>query len=532
MTQKQSSSRYSIYVLVVLIIVYFFNFVDRQILSILAEKIKADLGVSDADIGFLYGTAFAVFYAIFGIPLGRLADVWTRKSLISLGLAFWSLMTALSGTAKGFFSLAIYRFGVGIGESSASPAAFSMLSDYFPPHLRATVLALYSTGIYIGAGVGIFLGGWIADSWDALYPDPRIAPFALRGWQVAFFAVGLPGLLMALWVRTLREPKRGMSEGVGTSEVASPFREFAEELMSVLPPLTVVSLWRHGAGSRGIGINLATAAIIAIIAWIATYLTGDTVQWSALGVGVYAACSWIQKLALTDPPAFALIIGSRALRLCVPAFACIAFVTYGLGFWGAPFFIRVHGDSATEVGIYVGLSAAIGGLVGVAAGGGLSDYLLRHTAVARIYVGLLSIFLSIPCVLVLLSTDDRVLAYVMNFFFNVFSPMWIGAASSTVNDLVMPRMRAVASAMYILVVTFIGLALGPYTIGRISDALEPHWGEQQALVWAMGYALFILVPAVIAFVASMRYLEQEGKDRLSRARAAGESIQVLDSGSS
>jgi MFS family permease len=134
--------RYAKYVLAVLVVVYIFNFIDRQILSILAEEIKADLGISDADIGFLYGTAFAVFYAVFGIPLGRLADVWTRKSLISIGLGFWSLMTALSGTARSFVALAGYRFGVGIGEPSATPAAFSMLSDYFPPNRRATVLAI------------------------------------------------------------------------------------------------------------------------------------------------------------------------------------------------------------------------------------------------------------------------------------------------------------------------------------------------------------------------------------------------------
>ena len=149
------------------------------------------------------------FYAIFGIPLGKLADNWSRKSLISVGLGFWSLMTALSGTARSFFSLAAYRVGVGIGEASATPAAFSMLSDYFPPKLRATVLAIYSSGIYIGAGIGIFLGGWIVEAWQGMYPDPADAPFGLKGWQAAYMAVGLPGLLMALWVFTLREPVRG-----------------------------------------------------------------------------------------------------------------------------------------------------------------------------------------------------------------------------------------------------------------------------------------------------------------------------------
>jgi len=165
------ASGYSSYVLAVLTLVYVFNFIDRQILSVLAEDIKRDLGLSDSQIGFLYGTAFAVFYAFFGIPLGRLADVWVRRTLIAIGLAFWSGMTALSGTSRNFGMLATYRFGVGVGEASASPAAFSMLSDYFPARLRATAISLYSSGVYIGAGLGIFLGGSIVDAWNGAYPE-------------------------------------------------------------------------------------------------------------------------------------------------------------------------------------------------------------------------------------------------------------------------------------------------------------------------------------------------------------------------
>ena len=156
---------YARYVLAVLVIVYVFNFIDRQILSILAEHIKADMGVTDAQLGYLYGTAFAVFYAVFGIPLGRLADAWDRRKLIALGLAFWSVMTALSGLARTFAQLALARVGVGVGEASASPAAYSSLSDWFPPHRRATALALYSSGIYIGTGIGLFIGGSIVEAW-------------------------------------------------------------------------------------------------------------------------------------------------------------------------------------------------------------------------------------------------------------------------------------------------------------------------------------------------------------------------------
>ncbi|MFT7546712.1 MAG: MFS family permease [Candidatus Azotimanducaceae bacterium] len=223
-SHKKIGGRYSKYVLAVLVLVYIFNFIDRQILSILAEEIKLDFGISDAEIGFLYGTAFAVFYAVFGIPLGRLADTWVRKNLIAVGLLFWSVMTALSGTARGFASLATYRIGVGIGEASASPAAYSMLSDYFPPRLRTTALAIYSSGVYIGSGIGIFLGGLILDGWSGAYPDSSTAPLQLKGWHVAFMVVGLPGILMAFWVSSLKKPVRGQSEGIVTKPHPHPFQ--------------------------------------------------------------------------------------------------------------------------------------------------------------------------------------------------------------------------------------------------------------------------------------------------------------------
>lgn len=214
MSAPRTGGWYAHYVLFVLVIVYVFNFIDRNILSILTQEIQADLGVTDAQMGFLYGTVFAVFYAVFGIPLARFADVWVRRSLISIGLLFWSLMTAMSGFARSFGVLAACRIGVGIGEASASPAAYSMLSDYYSPRVRATVIAIYASGVYIGGGIGLFLGGFIMETWNALHPVVADAPFNLKGWHVAFLAVGVPGILMAGWVRSLREPMRGISDGL------------------------------------------------------------------------------------------------------------------------------------------------------------------------------------------------------------------------------------------------------------------------------------------------------------------------------
>ena len=148
---------YAHFVLIVLVVVSIFNFVDRNILAILSQDIQADLGISDADMGFLYGTVFALFYAIFGIPLARFADVWVRRSIIAGSLFYWSLMTALSGLARSFSALAILRVGVGIGEATATPATYSMLADYYSPKLRATVISIYSGGFLSEGGLVLSL---------------------------------------------------------------------------------------------------------------------------------------------------------------------------------------------------------------------------------------------------------------------------------------------------------------------------------------------------------------------------------------
>ena len=195
------------YALSVLVVVYTFNFIDRQILSILLEPIKRDLGLSDTQLGLLTGFAFALFYATLGIPIARFADRSNRRNLIALALTIWSAMTALSGLAQNFWHLLLARIGVGVGEAGCSPPAHSMIADYYPANQRATALGIYSLGIPVGILFGFLAGGWINQLFD---------------WRVAFFVVGLPGIALAVVVRwTLREPVRGMAEG-RTADVEQP----------------------------------------------------------------------------------------------------------------------------------------------------------------------------------------------------------------------------------------------------------------------------------------------------------------------
>ena len=204
------SPAYLRYALGLLCVVYVVNFVDRQVLSILLQSIKEDLGLSDLQLGLLSGTAFGLFYATLGIPIARLADRSSRKGVIAVCLAIWSAMTALCGTASGFATLLRYRVGVGVGEAGGSPPAHSMISDYFPPERRASALGVFSLGVPLGILVGFLAGGWLDEA---------------LGWRKAFIVVGLPGVLLAAVVAlTLREPQRGHSEGLASAQGASPAR--------------------------------------------------------------------------------------------------------------------------------------------------------------------------------------------------------------------------------------------------------------------------------------------------------------------
>jgi MFS family permease len=212
----QVSDGYRHYVVWLLFVVYVFNFVDRQILSIVIEPIKKEFGLHDWQLGLLSGLAFAAFYSTLGIPIARLADRRNRVNIIGVSIVVWSAFTAVSGLAKNFWHLLIARIGVGIGEAGCSPPAYSIISDYFEPKKRATALSIYSMGVYGGSALGLLVGGLIAD---------------VYGWRMAFYAVGLPGLLVAVLLKlTVREPPRGFSDpGVSQSE-PPPFTQVMTNL--------------------------------------------------------------------------------------------------------------------------------------------------------------------------------------------------------------------------------------------------------------------------------------------------------------
>lgn len=200
--------RYAWYVVGVLTAAYLLSFLDRQILALLVEPIRRDLGISDFQVSLLGNLAFGIFYTLLGLPLGRAADRFSRRGIIAAGVATWCLMTAFCGLARNFTQLFIARVGVGVGEAALNPAALSMISDYFPRRTRGRALTFYNMGVSLGVGVALIFGGQVI-AWVAAAPPVELPGIGLlRGWQTVFILVGLPGLLVALLMLTVREPVR------------------------------------------------------------------------------------------------------------------------------------------------------------------------------------------------------------------------------------------------------------------------------------------------------------------------------------
>jgi len=260
---------YRYYVLAILTLVYTFNFIDRQLLVILQEPVKAELNLSDTQLGLLTGFAFAVFYVVCGIPIARWADKGVRRSIIALALTLWSLMTAVSGLTQNYVQLLLARVGVGVGEAGGSPPAHSMISDIFSRQNRATALSIYSVGIYIGILIGFMLGGWIAEFFN---------------WRIAFLVVGAPGVVLAIVLRlTVVEPARGWSEG-------------AIRQVSPAPPLLEVArlLWsRRSFRHIAMAASLQAFIIYGIGNWLPSFFLrtfdvsiGQLGTWMALATGI------------------------------------------------------------------------------------------------------------------------------------------------------------------------------------------------------------------------------------------------------
>ncbi len=390
-------------------------------------------------------------------------------------------MTGLSGFATNFPSLGVARIGVGIGEASASPAAISLLGDYFERRMRATILSLYFVGSYLGIGVSLVVGGAIIAAWQAAYPDFAAAPLHLRSWQAAFIGVGLPGIVLALLVATtIREPETGALEGIPQQRVKKPLRAVFEDIGSMIPPWSFLHLANKGR-KNDLLVNIAGALAVvmlvavvvsatdgllrperrAVIATLGAFsITTNVVQWTAIGIAVYAVGSWLQSVRLSDPVTYRLTAGSGTFRALVWASGFLGTLQNSLFA-----FVFLYGSRkfafGAQSGVLLGSIAAAAGALGATAGGFAGDWAKRQHPAGRVYVSMAALTLVCISSIVQYMTGHVLTFYVAYTVASLFNTVWVGCLQATAQDLVLPRMRGIAFGLKSLSAAVIGLGLGP-----------------------------------------------------------------------
>lgn len=252
---------YAWYVVVLLTLAYVISFVDRQILALLVVPIQRDLALSDTQMSLLLGPAFAVFFAVFGIPAGRLADRGNRRTIIAVGITLWCLMTTLCGLARTYLQLFVTRIGVGVGEATLGPCALSLITDYFPLQRRTRALGFYAMGVSVGAALALLVGGRVVNWVYAAPPLELPLIGAIHAWQAVFLLVGMPGLLLALLMLTVKEPARRERLQAGGADVAG---------VSLRTALDFVLERRQAYGGLFLAMSGATTLGYGFLSWLPT----------------------------------------------------------------------------------------------------------------------------------------------------------------------------------------------------------------------------------------------------------------------
>jgi MFS family permease len=415
--------------ILLLLSAYVLNFLDRQVVAILAEPIKRDLGLADWQLGAMTGLAFAFLYTFLGIPIARLAERGDRPMIISGAIGVWSFFTLICGFAHSFAQLAMARVGVGVGEAGCTPPALSLISEYVPRERRSTAMSVYLAGAPLGGVLGMALGGLVADQW---------------GWRAAFWVAGAPGLVLALITFfALPEPRRKSRAAV----VQSP--TLREVVRKLLPKRTY-----H-------------------------YVVGGITLKAVIQYGLQA------------------FFGSFFLRNHASELAALA------GRWGL--------KSAGFLGVALGLTLGISGILGSLAGGWLSDRLSVAQPKAQAWVPAFGAIAATPFYVAALLVPSMPLALLLLFIPSLLTAFYFGPAYAIVQGLVPPGMRAMATAIMLFVINLVGLGIGPLAVGITSDTLSGPFGlgEAAGLRWSLALFALLGIPASLLFLASAKTLEAD-----------------------
>ena len=494
---------YRFYVLAVLILIYMLNFLDRQIIGILAAPLKAEFGMSDSQFGLLGGIAFASVYSTLAIPLAWMADRFSRVWIMTGALAIWSGFTALCGMAGSFGQLFLCRMGVGVGEAGGVAPAYSLIADYFPPHQRARAMAAFAFGIPLGMAAGTLVGGLLA---------------ATYGWRTAFIVVGLLGLLVAPLLRlTVRDPRRGGMDMVKTQAVE------AAPTLAPAPAPAPAGADRAGRIAAQIMLGLgAGLLVLAGVSWLMGTSLGNPLVLGfggllAVVIGVSLMIARRTASVVVKKPSFWLLaLGAASSSVC----------GYGVAGWLPLFFMRSFDLTLKQTSVYYAGIALIGGLLGIWLGGTIADKLSKKGKGAYPLTPAIAFLISAPCFilamnspwligLVLPGGGSHVQQLTLAFFIFLLPTglnlAWLGPITAAVQHLVPAAMRSTASALFLLVNNLLGIAVGFYYFGWMSDLLAPRFGDE-SLRWAIYTGMGFYVLAAILLVGASRTLKRDWVD--------------------
>lgn len=492
---------YRFYVLAILIFVYMLNFLDRQIIGILAAPLKEEFGMSDSQFGLLGGIAFASVYSTLAIPLAWVADRFSRVWIMTGALAVWSGFTALCGMATSFTQLFLFRMGVGVGEAGGVAPAYSLVADYFPPHQRARALAGFAFGIPLGTAAGTLVGGLLAASY---------------GWRTAFIVVGLLGVILApLLGLTVKDPRRGGTDipkavepaPVDGAPVASaPLR--GDDRLGKKVALGMIGL---AVGLLG----LAGLAYLDVLAFNPLVLAFAGLLAGVIGVSFMIARTTASAV-MPKPSFWLLALGAASSSVC----------GYGIAGWLPLFMMRSFDMTLTQVSWYYSGIALIGGILGIWGGGMIADRLAKRGKGAYPLVPAIAFLISAPCFILAMNSpwaiglilpgggtpvQELTLAFLIFLIPTGLNLAWLGPVTASVQHLVPAPMRSTASAIFLLFNNLLGIAVGFYYFGFMSDLLAPQFGEE-SLRWAIYTGMGFYILAAFLLIGASRTLKRDWVD--------------------
>ena len=518
MARSEGSSRaYALYALLLLTLINFFNYADRNVVFAVFEPLKRDLSLSDQQLGWI-GSAYIIVLSLAALPLGVLGDLRSRRGVIAWGVGLWSVFTSLGGAVRGFWQLFVCRAMVGVGEAGYGSVSQALIAEYYDERKRARALGIYTVGMALGGVLGVWLGGLLSEAY---------------GWRLAFLWLGVPGFVLAVLASRLREPARRPPTPLATTLRRFTTTGLRQALRYAYPLIWLTLLGAMVSGALALIRAIPNEMVVAVFG----LFVGVGVAWTVARLVPLAIARGTEATEVAAS-AFEEFLEASTVVLRVPTLiwvfvggALVTFAVNGLIAWAASFMQRVHGFTVSDIGREFGVWGLAGGALGAYAGGRLADWLAPRWKPARVAAAGGGFILGAPIVVVLILSHGLNAVVVSGFGYEItrfqlcvfgtyfFYTWYNGPLSAVIFDVVPAAVRSSVMGAFLLFSHLAGDAVAPPLIGFFSDRLQSAWHlpADEALRRAM-----LLLPTVglIGGVVILFALRTVGRD-MARVKLGG-----------